>query len=138
MKKCVFILSMGVALILLTSFALSPSSIPAKKSIDITLTSGEGCTVHIVGTVSFRVIPLEITNFTGTVSMSGPGDCPNGTLTFSNQAIDDPDILAALNSLNPCQATQVNWSYNASWNRILNSPEVNNAVVEEINSICPG
>ena len=42
-----------------------------QKQIDVTLTSSEGCTVGIKGTVDFSLFPPSIDGFTGTVTISG-------------------------------------------------------------------
>ena len=50
--------------------------------VDITVTTSEGCQFHIVGTADVTIaIPFRnstINAFTGTITMSGPGDCPQG------------------------------------------------------------
>lgn len=49
----------------------------AKRDVNITLISKEGCKFHIKGDVS-----LWSMSFTGTVSASGEPPCPNDTWTF--------------------------------------------------------
>jgi len=52
--------------------------------IDIHLTSKDGCEFHILGEYSYWG-----GGFTGTVTASGSGDCPNGTWTFGLVINDD-------------------------------------------------
>ena len=51
--------------------------------VNYTLTSTGGCTVHIVGDVTFSIIPPSFDGFSGTVSISGGKNCPNGSMTFA-------------------------------------------------------
>ena len=80
--------------ILISSFAMAGGFTPGnddeaqteicaamKIDINIVLTSKDGCKFHVVGNVSWSG------NFTGTVTVSGGGDCPDGEYTFG---ISDP------------------------------------------------
>jgi hypothetical protein len=77
MQKSLMIVTLFV---LLVSFAPGKTARPAYfRHIDITFTSQEGCVFHLVGDATFNVLKGKITNFTGTITISGPGGCPGGT-----------------------------------------------------------
>lgn len=68
--------------------------------IDRTITSKEGCTLHIVGDVELTW-DLKIKAFHGTVTLGGGPGCPKGTLTFARSVFEGggpggprkPDLL---------------------------------------------
>jgi hypothetical protein len=106
-----------------------------KKKVNVTITSTNGCSVHIVGIVTFTIFPPEITDFDGTVTISGAGHCPNVTLTFKRTAGEDLQITP--NSDDPCSVTDVTWSgSNNDVVNILNEQGVRNVVIQELQSVC--
>ncbi|MEO0075553.1 MAG: hypothetical protein ABIK31_05530 [candidate division WOR-3 bacterium] len=52
-----------------------------KKHIDMNVKSKEGCNVYIVGDLEIKGL-LKVTGFKGTITISGSGSCPNGTMHF--------------------------------------------------------
>ena len=87
-----------------------------ERDIDIHLTNSAGCDVHIKGRASgggWIPSASSLTSFKGTVTLSGPGGCPQGTITFSapNQG---GDVQPNFDDPNICGATSVNWSGNNS------------------------
>jgi hypothetical protein len=69
----------------------------ASKTIDITLTSIEGCTVTINGTVSYSILPATVTEFKGTVTVADDDGFPIRCMTFSkNRPTSENEISATL------------------------------------------
>jgi hypothetical protein len=64
----------------------------SKVSINVTLTSDSGCEFAIVGNYNGWTGV-----FTGSVTASGGGDCPNGKWTFSVVNIDDDPVVVGDN-----------------------------------------
>lgn len=59
-----------------------------KFQVDFTVTSTEGCTFHIVGTVDMDIHFPDIANstvngFNGTITIGGASGCPKGTYNVS-------------------------------------------------------
>lgn len=53
------------------------------KHIDLTFTSPGGCIFHIVGEADINLLKRRVTGFTGTITLSGPPGCPQGTFNVS-------------------------------------------------------
>lgn len=70
----------------LCSFSTMPSKTYGKIRVDVTITSAEGCTFHIVGEVTYSIFPPRITDFDGTVTIGGGRNCPRGTFNFRRVA----------------------------------------------------
>jgi len=104
--------------------------------VDTTLTSANGCSVHIVGDLNFGWFPWpHFNSFTGSVTISGSHGCPNGTLTFSKSTGED--LLVTPDDESPCNTTLLTWSgTNSSFVDILNETAINDALVAIINSAC--
>lgn len=103
--------------------------------VDWTLTSTAGCTVHIVGDVEFTIIPPKFIGFTGTVTISGPKGCPNGTLTFAKTA--GSDLMVSPNADDACTLSMVTWSgSNNDFVDRLNESGINNSIVTALNALC--
>ena len=103
--------------------------------VDWTLTSTAGCTVHIVGDVEFTIIPPKFIGFTGTVTISGPKGCPNGTLTFAKTAVSD--LMVSPNADDACTLSMLTWSgSNNDFVDRLNESGINNSIVAELNALC--
>lgn len=115
----------------------------AKKHINHTITSNEGCKFHIVGDVEFTIIPPSFTNFKGTITMSGSGKCPNGKVTFGvanpngeNSGDNDTDIILHVNSYNIYQVNEINWKKNLeSVPKQLESKGINAVLLEELKAL---
>jgi hypothetical protein len=110
------------------------------KHVDLTWTSNEGCTVHIVGDVDFNIFPkIQINSFTGTVAISGSHGCPNITLSFSPHHISNNQetVDYSFDTDDPCTLLTVTWS-NAdnSYLDLLNNPGFNIVLVNDIHTIC--
>lgn len=109
---------------------LSPNG---KKKIDVTITSTGGCSVHIVGTVTYSLLPPSIDGFSGTVTITGPSSCPNGTMNFDkastklNMSFDSQDVK---------KVTKITWSgTETSYSSVLNDSKVNSELVKTFNSL---
>lgn len=73
----------------------------ASKTIDITLTSVEGCTVTINGTVSYSIVPAMVTEFKGTVTVADDDGFPIRCMTFAkNRPSSGKEISATLTNEN--------------------------------------
>ena len=102
-----------------------------KIHIDVVLISNEGCEVHLVGELTYTIFPLAIINFTGTATISGPGDCPHKTVSFNSSSLES--LTAVLNSYDPAQLTTVTWSGGSeAVATLLNQPEINKQLVTEL------
>ena len=106
--------------------------------IDVTFTSNQGCVVHIVGDLTLTVSwPPKVKKFNGTVTVSGPRGCPNGTLTFGNVSISSNQIIVdySFDSDDPCVISNVTWS-NADpiYLDLLNDPACIQLLVNSIHS----
>jgi len=140
--------SILLLVITLSSFITtsSPSSVLPKNYInshfvtrvvhvDWTLTSTAGCSVHIVGDVEFTIIPPKFIGFTGTVTISGPKGCPNGTLTFAKTP--GGDLMVSPNVDDVCNLSEITWSgSNNDFVDKLNESGINNSIVTELNALC--
>lgn len=103
--------------------------------VDWTLTSTAGCIVHIVGDVEYTIIPPKFIGFTGTVTISGPKGCPNGTLTFDKRTGND--LMVTPNADDVCTLSLLTWSgSNSAFVDKLNESGINNSIVAELNALC--
>jgi hypothetical protein len=137
MKKIFFFLVISIGF---TSALLSKPSFPEREiikssllkkiHIDRTLTSNEGCTVHIVGDVDITIIPPRFNSFSGSVTLGGGGSCPSGTLTFTNVAISD--LIVTFNSDSPETLTSLNWTGPSYATDILNQDCIMRPLIEEL------
>lgn len=106
-----------------------------KKKVNVTITSTNGCSVHIVGVVTFTLFPPEITDFDGTVTIGGPGHCPHVTLTFQKTA--GADLQITPNSDDPCAVTDVSWTgSDGDVVNILNEGNSRNVITQELQLLC--
>jgi len=69
-----------------------------KFSVDFTVTSTEGCTFHIVGTVDMDIhfpdlASSTVNGFDGTITIGGASGCPKGTfnVSFGMVSAGNPD-----------------------------------------------
>lgn len=116
-----------------------------KKRINVTITSDEGCDVHIQGTVSYSLIPPQVTGFSGSVSISG-GNCPDVTMTFSSMIVNNPETLPEVSNAplvleldtgNCGEINQARFIENNETAYFLNnSTKVSSTLVRELNSSC--
>jgi hypothetical protein len=84
MKRTIFGALIAIAVFtILCSFSLRPSKPFGRIHVDVTITSAEGCTFHIVGDVTYSIIPPRITDFDGSVTIGGGKNCPRGTFNFT-------------------------------------------------------
>jgi hypothetical protein len=107
--------------------------------IDETFVSEEGCKVHTKGEVTYTLIPPEITDFSGTVTISGPDGCPDIVLNFGmvGGSGGADDIGVSFDSNNPCETSQVYWSNGPDEVlALLNSSQANQVIVNEVNELC--
>jgi len=111
---------------------------PLKKVyVNTTLTSTNGCNVHIQGWVEFTIIPPKFIGFEGTVTISGPKGCPNGTLNFTRLAGGSEDLLATPDVDDVCTLETLTWSgNNTDFVNILNESSINSLLVAELNNMC--
>lgn len=111
---------------------------PFKKVyVNTTLTSNQGCSVHIQGWVEFTLLPPKFIGFEGTVNISGPRGCPTGTLTFSRVAGGTADLLATPNVDDVCTLQTLSWTGgNSDFVNILNETAINASIVAELNAMC--
>lgn len=111
--------------------------------IDMTITSTNGCTFHIVGNLSVTVrIPVRnstINGFVGTVTVSGGSGCPNGTYTFNWTNPQEPlkrseeEIIVEFDTEILCDLKLIEWeSGNTDIDYVLNQQEVNNDLVQKM------
>src|ERR1051325_7488439 len=75
-----------------------------KIHVDFTVTSTGGCSFHIVGDLCYSIWSGHVSCFTGTVTASGSGGCPNGTWNFNWNAstplnqLKDGELTLALDT----------------------------------------
>ena len=105
------------------------------KYIDLTLHSNNGCTIRIVGNLSYTLLGFAVTGFTGQIIISGQGTCPNTTLTvsyavrtaapgYTGMFVDKPEL---------CSVTSVKWfPSDKRVNDLLNDKAVSDALVQEM------
>lgn len=144
MKRFLFVALLAS---ILMSFALpEPSVMPAakpqgpdrlarEKFIDLTLHTNEGCTVRFRGTLSYTLLGFNITGFTGQIILSGPGSCPNTTLTVSYAARNVAPGYAGMFTDRPelCSVNTVKWfPADKNLSALLNDTGVSNALVQEM------
>ncbi len=110
-----------------------------KVKVNTVITSKEGCLIRIVGTVSYTLVPPEITEFSGTVTLSGAGDCPQGTLSF---AIAPPngnsgaDLDVNIDDRNLYKVSRVTWINGTKpVPKILKEDIVNEVLIREFRKI---
>ncbi|MCS6794851.1 MAG: hypothetical protein NZ516_02725 [Raineya sp.] len=134
MKK-VFLSFFGISLLMMMqSFQMKENLF--KKKIDITLVSQEGCTIHIVGVVTFELFPPKITDFDGTVTISGPGNCPNGTLTLGDGKRSTATIIFVPDSYTLGEITDVTWrGSNPVFISVLNQDHIKRTFIEALNEM---
>jgi hypothetical protein len=129
-----FIIAGILFTVLSTSSSFTKSTPKKEKHIDYTFTSNEGCTVHIVGDVSYSLLPPKITGFTGTVTLGGPKNCPKGTLTFGNTS---KSLTVRFDSESVCTVSNMIWEgKNESFLSALNDARLVKGLVAEINRLC--
>jgi hypothetical protein len=112
MKKLFFLYFLGFVLFFscnkeAESNVLNETQAPIRKadrvaSVDIHISTVDGCDVHIVGDVTYTLIPPEITGFSGTVTVTGP-PCDNVTLNFGISSNGSHDINLTLSSKGLCE-----------------------------------
>lgn len=108
-----------------------------EKHIDITVTASNGCTIHVVGTLNYNIIPPRVNGFTGTVTIGGPAHCPHTMLTINWAAKNSNNKGARLNfdSEDVCKINKVTWfPEDKSYTEILNDENLNAAFVRELKS----
>ncbi|MEL6695308.1 MAG: hypothetical protein AAF135_01855 [Bacteroidota bacterium] len=111
-----------------------------KRHVDITLTSNEGCLLHIEGDITYTILPPNITGFSGSVTVSGEGDCPNGKVTFGlvnsrESEHADKDITLNLDSQNIYAMNDLKWRRNITpVPKALNSKESREQLLQELRS----
>lgn len=141
MKRILFL----TAFLAVTMGTLCFSSTKAQaKHIHATITATDGTVITVDGNYHFHLIPPEYV-FTGTVTINAL-DGSTIVLHFKNSKIQgyaldngsNSDLIVTLDSGNPCDVTQVIWSQGPSdLLTLLNSSEMNNKLVMQINSACP-
>jgi len=108
-----------------------------KIKVDVTLTSNEGCEIHIQGDLDVDISifsGVTINGFEGTVSFSGGSGCPNGSLTFGGRS--NGSLVAYLDR-NTCKdLTKVTWEGPSEVADILNEERSNIAIVNAIKATC--
>ncbi len=110
-----------------------------KIKVDVTLTSNEGCEIHIQGDLDVDISifsGVTINGFEGTVSFSGSGDCPNGSLTFGRRGRGSESLVVYLDKDNCKDLTTVTWEGPEDVARILNEERSNIAIVNAIKATC--
>jgi|GEM_PF-5291345 len=113
-----------------------------KVHIDSTFTSVEGCRIQIVGDLDVSVSfwgDVTINGFSGTVTISGGGDCPNGTLSFGlapSGGTSGEDINIVLDSRNLSGVSNVTWTKGTKpVPKILNEKIVSDSIIKEFKRI---
>lgn len=113
MKKIFLLGSLFVLLMSFTLTAYQPAAdAPVKaKPIDVTLTSQEGCIIHIVGDLNYSIIPPKVKGFHGTITISGPKGCPNVTLTvnYGNRQAEPGYASIDFDTDDICAISTVKW-----------------------------
>ena len=133
MKKFLLSTFAIIALICFSAF----ESLAGTKSVNLHITTKDGCDVHIKGSVSYTIFPPNITDFSGTVTIGPP--CKEQKLEFRLAIDGGGGTTVTLDSLNPCEVSSAMWDTDdADASNILNSDEVVEAVVEELSSVCEG
>lgn len=108
-----------------------------KIKVDLTLTSNEGCEVHIVGEIDVNISVLgsvTVNGFEGSVEFSGSGDCPNGTLTFGKSRASE-SLTVYLDGRTCRDLSKVTWEGPRDAARILNEERSNDAIVNAIKNL---
>jgi hypothetical protein len=83
------------------------------KFIDVTITSTNGCIVHIIGDVEWTLIPPAITDFHGSVTISGGISCPVGTMNFriaKPESGYNRDIIAKFDKKDIRKISSIKWT----------------------------
>ncbi len=143
MKKFVLVSLLSIiSSILLMGYSLNQTKSLTKntllrKHVDVSITSTQGCTVHIVGEVDYSLIPPGINGFEGTVTISGGKGCPNGTLTFTfDERATNNQLSIHLDSNEIGKISSVNWiGINTDIISVLNDTNVNAELVELLNGL---
>lgn len=108
-----------------TSFNQSLNIANASKNVDITLTSANGSTVHIVGNAVFS--QAGVSAFSGTVTISGRET--SGTVAF---AVDGKELSMVFNSPDLRRLSKIKWAgdaRSAAYISILNETGINRSLV---------
>jgi hypothetical protein len=120
--------------IFLVSSAFTKHKTTKFKHIDITLTSNQGCIVHIVGELNFTMLPPKISSFNGTVTIGGPKGCPTGVLTFGTV---NKGLSVRFDNESVCAVTLAEWrGSNETVVNLLNEKELVKGLVATINQLC--
>jgi hypothetical protein len=108
--------------------------------VDEVVYSAEGCKIGISGTVCYTLIPPRIKKFIGTITISGGGDCPEGSMTFKRATDTDEPITDVVAVFDTDDTTLMNSMYWVSSNvnisqdvlSIINQRNVTDVVVNTI------
>ncbi len=108
-----------------------------KKNVKLTLTSKNGCTVEINGTVEYSIIPPSIDGFSGTVTISGGQGCPNGTLNFrtAGRGSGAEHLKVTFDKEDIFKVSNVIWHGRGPVTAILNERKINKALYHVMRSV---
>lgn len=117
----------------------------ASKKVNVTFTSNEGCSVNINGTVSFGLIPPRFTGFSGTITLSGSGSCPKGTLTFSSASlragaagerpVPEGRVSATFDTTDASKLRKVSWAGEKAAIKLLNQAAANRTLCDALRAV---
>jgi len=114
------------------------NTILPKKRVDVVLQSTNGCSVHIVGVVSYSLIPPNINDFSGTITISGGAGCPNGTLNFrtSNLNGKNSDLIVKFDNNDYNNLKKIYFEGEKEFVNVLNDEKLNTSLVNVIKEVC--
>lgn len=140
MKKVLVFVSLFIGLMSFTSInkktAISTGA-AREKHIDITVTATNGCTIHVVGDVSYTIVPPRVQGFQGTVTIGGGSNCPHTTLTinWANKTPNSENAGLEFDTDITCDITTATWySTDQSTTDLLNDERFNIAFISEVKS----
>lgn len=136
MKKIIL-----TGLIGLIGIGFSNSAKATNKKIDAHIKTTNGCDVHIVGTVTYTIMPPSLSGFTGKITVGPP--CEKATYTFgmviSGSAPTPPkmDLYISFQENNPCSIKNFEWLGEGNpVIQYLNTSEAKDILLYEIGSLC--
>lgn len=123
----------------------STSQLFREKHIDITVTSSNGCTFHVAGTVNYTILPPRLNGFVGTLTIGGPSYCPHQTFNINYTAFNesnvskpnetkwDDEVDLIFNTDEICDLSTATWiAPDQSSSDAINNSGISEKLIEEI------